>query len=108
MNKEIWKSITEFNGVYEISSLGRVRSVNNNCIMQPSINVAGKPQVNFRFNKKGITRTNDSLLLKELFNYIPRQRNLPTVEKIIYRDGDRTNVAIDNIIVPSLVNRKIV
>ena len=107
MNKEIWKPITEFDGEYEISSLGRVRSVNNNCIMQPSINVAGKPQVNFRFNKKGKTRTIESLLLKEFFNYIPRQRNLPTNEKIIYRDGDRKNVAINNIIVPSLVNRKI-
>ena len=63
--KTTGKEITEFDGEYEISSLGRVRSVNNNCIMQPSINVSGKPQVNFRFNKKGKTRTIESLLLKE-------------------------------------------
>ena len=100
--KEIWKPITEFNGEYEISNNGKIRSLNKDgIVMHYSVNPSGKPQVNFKFNKESITRTIESLVAKEFFGFNVKKGNVPNKYKIMYRDGNRENVSTVNMIIPS-------
>lgn len=107
---ENWKVITEFgNGRYEVSNFGRVRSnYGRACtIMRYSLNPQGKPQVNFSINSnKNITRTIESLVCRYHLNYIVPRKNVPADQRIIYRNGNREDVRIENLILP-IVNRKI-
>lgn len=41
MNKEIWKDIPEYNGLYQASNLGRIRSLLTNKILKPRKNSKG-------------------------------------------------------------------
>jgi hypothetical protein len=50
--KEIWKEIPGYEGLYEVSNLGRVKSLKNSLIMKKSINNQGYERVNLFKNKK--------------------------------------------------------
>lgn len=107
---ENWKVITEFgNGMYEVSNLGRVRSnaYGRRTIMKYSLNPQGKPQVNFTDeHSKKLTRTIESLVCRYHLGYIVPRRNVPANQRIMYRNGNREDVRIENLILP-IVNRKI-
>lgn len=104
--KEVWKPVMEFNGIYEVSNYGRVRSVRmkykNGKILKPSLNKIGKPQVNlYDFkNNKYYTRTIESLMLKEFFGFKVCNFRPSKNDRVEYRNGNIKDVNVWNVILP--------
>ena len=107
MNKEIWKDIVGYEGLYQVSNYGRVRSLDRTYtqkarngsilkhtykgqILKPN-NVSGYLQVNIQKHKK---RNDQKIhrLVAEAF--IPNLNNLPQVNHI---DGNKHNNHVDNL-----------
>lgn len=51
MNEEQWKEIRNFEGRYEVSSLGQVRNIKTQHILKPQVNYKG--YLHIKFNTKG-------------------------------------------------------
>lgn len=68
MKKEIWKDVVDYEGLYEVSDLGRVKSLkcNRKKILKPSINARGYLQVNL-----GKTINIHKLVAMAFLNHIP-------------------------------------
>ena len=97
-NKEIWKPVVGFEGMYEVSNMGNVRSLNRVVIkygrkvtlkgkqLSPAAKL-GYKFVNLYKNSKG-SRRNISRLVAEAF--IPNPKNKPQVDHInTIRDDNR-------------------
>ena len=107
MNKEIWKDIEGYEGLYQVSNLGRVRSLDRTytqkarsgsvlnhtykgCILKPN-NVMGYLQVNLQNHK----RRNDQKIHRLVAQtFIP---NLENKREVNHIDGDKTNNCVDNL-----------
>lgn len=101
---EEWKSITGYEGLYEVSSYGRVRSVDRYVksksksyrlhkgkVLICSITKYGYVRCNIKVN--GVTRSYFvHRLVAEVF--IPNPYNLPQVN---HKDEDKTNNMVDNL-----------
>ena len=89
---EEWKDIEEYEGLYQVSNLGRVKSLywNNERIMKTAKDKDGYLLVNLYKNKKG-----KSYLVHRLvaMAFIPNPNNLPEVN---HKDEDKTNNNVDN------------
>lgn len=96
MNNEIWKSIEGYEGLYEVSNLGNVRSLNycgRNEIktLKQGKTKDGYPQVNL--SKEGKQKTfRVNRLVAQAF--LPNPNNLPQVN---HKDEDKTNNTVENI-----------
>lgn len=93
---EIWKSIDGFEGLYEISNLGRVKSIGtyNTCkkgIMTPMIDPDGYPHV--RLYNKGIIKDISIHRLVALA-FIPNPNNYKYVN---HKDEDTANNVVSNL-----------
>ena len=93
---EHWKSIAGYEGLYEVSDLGRVKSLGNNKfrkekILKPSKNTCGYLQV--ILHKDGHTK---HLFVHRLVSeaFIQNPNNLDTVN---HKDEDKTNNAANNL-----------
>ena len=87
---EEWKQSDEFSN-YEISNKGGVRSVKTGRILKPQTNKSGYPVICLReggrqYTKKIARLVGDAFIESD-------DKDLP----ITYRDGDRTNVDVDNL-----------
>ena len=101
--EEIWKDIPEFEGIYEVSNMGRIRSlsrivrsgrgnrINPTVILKPAIGQWGYEQVCLRKDGKKYTKRVNRLVAQA---FIPNPNNLPQVNHI---DGDKTNNCVDNL-----------
>ena len=71
MEKEIWKDIKGYEGIYKISSLGRIINVKKDTFKEPNIGSHGYLKINL-YNK-GVekTRTIHSLLAEHFLNHNP-------------------------------------
>jgi hypothetical protein len=95
---EIWKDITGFDGRYEVSNLGRVRSLLD-CLLRPktptlkiqSVDMNGYPTVNLYFHKKLIVKRIHRLVA---LAFIPNPANKPQVNHI---DGVKSNNNLSNL-----------
>ena len=88
---EEWKDIPNYEGLYEISDLGNVKSIYSNKILKPSADKYG--YVRFSATKYKIQKTlRIHRLVAELF--IPNPLNLPQVNHL---DGDKTNCTKSNL-----------
>lgn len=94
MIEEIWKDIFDYDGLYQVSNLGRVKSFHKNkeMILKSFKNRCGYHQVDLFKNKKGKTITNHSLVmqmfrLEEKFNYT----------EINHIDGNKENNSVYNL-----------
>ena len=88
---EEWKEIADFEGLYLISSFGRVKSIINNKILTPCIVRANGLVVGLMRNGK-VEKRQVSRLVAAAF--IPNPENKPCIDHI---DGDRTNNHADNL-----------
>lgn len=101
---EIWKSIKGFEGRYEISSLGRVRSLSrlkvgkSNCsfiteekILSLSFNKDGYKKCSLHKDGRRFTYQIHRLVAEA---FIPNINNLPQVN---HKDWDRTNNRVENL-----------
>ena len=86
-----WRTIKDFEGLYEISDNGILYSLITNTILKSSIGNHGYNVVSLHKDKKQKTKTVHRLLAK---TFIPNPNNLPMVN---HKDGVKTNNYVDNL-----------
>ena len=94
--EEVWKPVKGYEGLYEVSSIGRVRSVKRNLVMHPHPRRHGYLAV-MLYGKGGHKTRNFKQfsvhrLVAEAF--IPNPNGLPEVNHI---DEDKTNNRVENL-----------
>ena len=96
MEQEQWKPIQEFNGEYEVSNLGRVRSMKRyygmvGRIMPQTIQRKGYYAVTFHMNNKAYCRKVHRLVIEA---FTPNPDSLPCINHI---DGNKLNNHVSNL-----------
>ena len=96
MEQEQWKPIQEFNGEYEVSNLGRVRSMKRyygmvGRIMPQTIQRTGYYAVTFHMNNKAYCRKVHRLVIEA---FTPNPDSLPCINHI---DGNKLNNHVGNL-----------
>ena len=96
MEQEQWKPIQEFNGEYEVSNLGRVRSMKRyygvvGRIMPQTIQRTGYYAVTFHMNNKAYCRKVHRLVIEA---FTPNPDSLPCINHI---DGNKLNNHVSNL-----------
>lgn len=96
--EEIWKDIKGYEGLYQVSNLGRVKTLKlkfgkqrADTIMNPSVSVWGYGRVCLIKNKKGKNYYVHRLVAE---TFIPNPENLPFVNHI---DSDKQNNTVTNL-----------
>jgi hypothetical protein len=103
---EIWKDVVGFEGIYQVSNIGRVKSlckkintkikhnktrISKERLLKPYLNNSGHPQVTLVHNYTYKVRRICVLMIT---SFVQNNENKPFV---IHRDGDRKNNTIDNL-----------
>ena len=92
-NKEIWKDIVGYEGLYQVSNLGRVKSLKygKEKILKPANIGRGYLKVNIWKNGE-----QNQYLVHRLVgqSFIPNPNNLPEIN---HRDEDKTNNRVENL-----------
>lgn len=91
MNKEKWKPVVGYEGLYEVSSHGRVKSARRGIVMKQGHNADGYPVVGFSVNGRHKTLTVHRLVAKA---FIDNKEDLPEVNHI---DEVKTNNHVENL-----------
>ena len=93
MEEEIWCPIKGFEGLYEVSDKGRVKSIGygKEKILKPFSNKDGYLQVGLRKNRGRKNWLVHRLVAK---TFIPNPDNLPEVN---HKDEDKTNNSVQNL-----------
>ena len=94
--KEIWKDIKGYEGQYQVSNLGRVKSLNYRGIGKEQILIPSKQTTGYLFvvlHKNG-TRKTFTIHRLAAQAFIENHENLPCVNHI---DEDKTNNCVDNL-----------
>ena len=89
--KEIFKDIKDYEGLYQVSNLGRVYSVRNNKILKPKLNKYGYLSVNLKYKGSHVTKSIHRLVSQ---SFIENPYNFPCVN---HKDEDKTNNCVDNL-----------
>lgn len=93
--EEIWKWFPEWEGFYEISSYGRVRSVKSGRIIKTFVDNHGYIKVHIcKLKRQGCYRLN-VVMARVFLNHLPCGNKLV----VIYKDGDKTNNRADNLLI---------
>ena len=89
--EEIWKDIEGYEGLYQVSNMGRVRSLRNNIILKSKIERSGYERVNLSVNNIH----KDYYIHRMVATaFISNPNNCPIVN---HKDEDRTNNRVDNL-----------
>ena len=106
--EEIWKDIKDYEGVYQVSNLGNIRSLSRNIIQEhfsknkyfrsvryriikSAINRCGYKTVSLCYNGKKKTKSIHRIVAEA---FIPNLNKLPVINHI---DGDKTNNKVENL-----------
>ena len=89
--EEIWKDIEGYEGLYQVSNLGRVRSLRRNIILRQSIERNGYERI-LLYKNKGYKHFLIHRLVATAF--IPNPNNLPQVN---HKDENKLNNCVDNL-----------
>lgn len=87
--KEIWKEIKDYEGLYWVSNLGRVKSSTK--ILKNRLSKRGYYIVTLYKNAKGVTKTVHRLVAKA---FIPNPDDLPQIN---HKDENKLNNNVDNL-----------
>lgn len=92
-NEEIWKDIKGFEGHYQVSNLGRVKSIKfrKERILKPAKVGSGYLQVDLRKNGEHNLCKVHRLVCKV---FLPNPKNLPQIN---HKDEDKTNNKVENL-----------
>jgi hypothetical protein len=106
---EVWREIAGANGAYEVSSLGRVRSmprtvtkvyeqrgtrvtaINRGKLLKPTLLNQGYPRVTLRINGKHVYRFCHQLVMRAFVG------PPPPGQEVRHLDGNRANAALSNL-----------
>lgn len=96
MEEEIWKPVVGYEGFYEVSNLGHIRSLNYNKTgkteaIRPSITTNGRAQVILAFNGRKTHKLVHRIVAEA---FIPNQENKPCIDHI---DTNPLNNLVDNL-----------
>lgn len=91
MEAEIWKDITGYEGLYQVSTLGRVLSLRKNIILKPGNDKDGYLNINLSLNSKSKTLKIHRIVAKMFIENID---NKPQVNHI---DFNKKNNNINNL-----------
>ena len=106
MTEEIWRPIVGYEGLYEVSSYGRVRSldryVNNNSFRKGKVLSPGKDTIGYLFVVLSCNGKCKTIRVHRLVAqaFIPNPDNLPEINHI---NEDKTDNRVDNL---EFCNRK--
>lgn len=89
--KEIWKDIKEYESIYQVSNLGRVKRVKTNRVLKAFKNTQGYLLVHLYKNNDSSNHRIHRLLAQA---FIPKPENKPEVNHI---DEDKTNNIVSNL-----------
>ena len=89
--KEEWKDIKGYEGLYQVSNKGRVKSIRNNIILKPIISDKGYYRVDLSKNNNK-DRIRVHRLVAQAF--IPNPNNYPQVN---HKDENKSNNRVDNL-----------
>lgn len=94
--KEIWKDIKDYEGLYQVSNVGNIKSLNYNKTKQEKnlkfgIDTSGYKVVNLWKNGKGKMRTVHRLVAE---TFIPNPNNHPIIN---HKDENKQNNTISNL-----------
>lgn len=88
---EEWKDVKDYEGLYQVSNLGRVKGLKKGKILKQHDNGKGYMQVGLYKNNKGKPYYVHRLVAKA---FIPNTENKPEVN---HKDKDRANNCVDNL-----------
>lgn len=89
--KEIWKDIKGYKGLYQVSNLGRIKSIKKEYIFKENKNGNGYRIVTLTKNKIEKSFSVHQLVAN---HFIPNSNNLPQVN---HKDGNKMNNDVDNL-----------
>ena len=90
-NVEVWKDIKGYEGLYQVSNLGRIKSIRRNIIMKVRKDKYGYYQLGLTKNKEQKTFKAHRLVAE---TFIPNHNNLPEIN---HKDEDKTNNRVENL-----------
>lgn len=88
---EVWKDIKGYEGLYQVSNLGRIKSIRRNIIMKVRKDKYGYYQLGLTKNKEQKTFKAHRLVAE---TFIPNHNNLPEIN---HKDEDKTNNRVENL-----------
>lgn len=88
---EIWKNIVGYEGIYEVSNFGRVRTVKNGRMHKERLTFDGYVKATLTVNSKSKDFRVHRLVAQ---SFIPNPENKETVN---HKDGVKTNNYVDNL-----------
>ncbi len=94
--KEVWKDIPDYIGHYQVSNLGRVKSLKNKIILKPAYNNDGRAMISLCRNSIQNNRQLGCWML-DAFKGV---KNDPSFT-CSHLDGDCTNISLSNLVYES-------
>lgn len=91
MKNENWRDIPGYEGLYQVSDLGAIKSVKKNKLLKSTLDKDGR--ISIQLSKKGIRKTNKVCRLVTLA-FIGEK---PEGYHVCHIDGDKSNNAIQNL-----------
>lgn len=88
---EQWRPVQGYEGLYEVSSSGNVRSIRRGLVLRAALASAGYPTVRLSRGNRAPTRTVHALVAAAFLG--PR----PAAHDVNHIDGDKTNNAATNL-----------
>lgn len=90
-NEEIWKPVPGYEGKYEVSNIGNIKSAKTGKLLKPQNSGNGYFKVRLSRNGQVFGAWVHRLVAAA---FIPNENNLPVVD---HKDGNKKNNAVDNL-----------